>query len=110
MIGYLSPALFTLGIFSSVTFAAEPVSPLLKSCEHPVGTSAQEICDASKKETAKEFPAMIKKIINTMLFVAGIIAVIMIIVGGIRYTVSNGESAQIKTAKDTITYSVIGLV
>jgi multisubunit Na+/H+ antiporter MnhB subunit len=34
----------------------------------------------------------------------------MIIIGGIRYTTSNGESSQIKSAKDTIMYAVIGLV
>jgi hypothetical protein len=34
----------------------------------------------------------------------------MIIVGGIRYTTSNGDSGRIKAAKDTITYAVVGLV
>jgi multisubunit Na+/H+ antiporter MnhB subunit len=38
------------------------------------------------------------------------IAVIMIVIGGIRYTTSNGDSSQVKSAKDTIMYAVIGLV
>ncbi|HET6746689.1 MAG TPA: hypothetical protein VFH06_01130 [Candidatus Saccharimonadales bacterium] len=53
---------------------------------------------------------MITIVINILLFVVGIIAVIMIIVGGIRYTLSNGNASQVKEAKDTILYSVIGLV
>jgi mannose/fructose/N-acetylgalactosamine-specific phosphotransferase system component IIB len=53
---------------------------------------------------------VIKQVIQVMLVVAGIIAVIMIIVGGIKYTTSNGDQAHVKSAKDTILYSVIGLV
>lgn len=45
------------------------------------------------------------------LFIAlGGIAVIMIIVGGIQYTTSQGESGAVQKAKNTIMYSVIGLV
>lgn len=42
--------------------------------------------------------------------ILGALAVIMIIVGGIRYTTSNGDASRIKAAKDTIMYSVVGLV
>jgi hypothetical protein len=52
----------------------------------------------------------IKTIVNIMLFLLGSIAVIMIIIGGIRYATSNGDSSQIKGAKDTILYAVIGLI
>lgn len=52
----------------------------------------------------------IKTIVNMMLFILGAIAVIMIIIGGIRYATSNGESSAVQSAKNTILYSVIGLV
>lgn len=52
----------------------------------------------------------IKDVINTLLFILGAIAVIMIVIGGIRYTLSNGDASSIKSAKDTILYAVIGLV
>jgi len=44
------------------------------------------------------------------LVVMGMVAVIMIVVGGVRYTTSNGDSSAIKSAKDTILYAVVGLV
>jgi hypothetical protein len=34
----------------------------------------------------------------------------MLIIGGIRYTVSNGDSAAVTSAKNTILYAVIGIV
>ena len=54
--------------------------------------------------------AVIKNIIQVLLIAGGVIAVIVIIVGGLRYMTSNGEQAQVKSAKDTILYAVIGLV
>jgi hypothetical protein len=53
---------------------------------------------------------MIEILINTLLIVLGMIAVVMIVIGGIRYTTSNGDSGSIKSAKDTILYAVIGLI
>ena len=49
-------------------------------------------------------------IINVILGAVGFIAVVMIIIGGISYTTSAGDSARVKKAKDTILYGVIGLV
>lgn len=73
-------------------------------------------CTDSNKDTAvckgKDETAgkLIQTIINILLFAIGAISVIMIIVGGIRYVLSNGNSSQINSAKDTVLYAVIGLV
>ena len=47
---------------------------------------------------------------NVAFFVAGALAVIMIIYGGIRYITAHGDEKQVKVAKDTIVYSVAGLI
>ena len=47
---------------------------------------------------------------KVLLFVIGAVSVIMLIIGGIRYTISQGDSAQVTSAKNTILYSIIGLV
>lgn len=60
--------------------------------------------------SGQQLEPQITQIINVLLFVIGVIAVIMIILGGIRYVLSNGDSAQINSAKNTVLYSVIGLV
>ncbi len=55
-------------------------------------------------------PAIIKTIVNILLFVIGAVAVIMIVVGGIKYVTSNGDSSAVTNAKNTIFYAVIGLI
>lgn len=49
-------------------------------------------------------------VVNVLLFIIGAICVIMLIWGGIRYTTSAGNSANVTAAKNTIMYAIIGLV
>ena len=53
---------------------------------------------------------VITTITNTLLFLVGALSVIMIIVGGFRYTVSGGNSANVTAAKNTIMYALVGLI
>lgn len=49
-------------------------------------------------------------VINIFSLVVGVAAVIMIIVGGLRYIISGGDSGNVQSAKNTILYAIIGLV
>lgn len=51
-----------------------------------------------------------KLAVNVMLFLIGAISVIMLIVGGIRYTISQGDQAAVTSAKNTILYSIVGII
>lgn len=51
-----------------------------------------------------------KTITNVLLFIIGAISVIMLIIGGIRYVVSGGDSGAVTSAKNTILYAIVGIV
>lgn len=51
-----------------------------------------------------------KVITNVLLFLIGAISVIMLIFGGIRYTVSGGDSNAVTAAKNTILYAIVGII
>lgn len=53
---------------------------------------------------------IITTITNILLFVAGALAVIMIIWGGLRYATSGGNSANVTAAKNTVLYAIVGLI
>ncbi len=57
-----------------------------------------------------DFTVLISRVTNILLFVAGAVAVIFIIVGGIQYSTSGGSEDKTRTAKSTITNAVIGLI
>ncbi len=52
----------------------------------------------------------VRRVVNMFLMVVALIAVIMLIIGGFRYIISQGESDQAEQAKNTILYAVIGLI
>ena len=51
-----------------------------------------------------------KQVTNTILYIVGIIAVVMLIIGGIKYVISGGDSKKVTDAKNTVLYAIIGLV
>ena len=59
---------------------------------------------------ANDINGIIQMIINAIIFVIGIVAVVMIIIGGINYATSQGDPSKVKKGKDTILYGIIGLV
>lgn len=50
------------------------------------------------------------KVANALTFIIGGASVIMIIIGGLRYVTSNGDAKQAAEGRQTILYSVIGVV
>lgn len=49
-------------------------------------------------------------LLNTVYIVAGLVAVIGIVMGGFWYVTSNGEADKVKRGKNAIIYSVVGVV
>ena len=54
--------------------------------------------------------SIVSTIINVVLFIVGILCVIMIIYSGIRYVISRGKTEEVKNAKDTLLYAIVGLI
>ena len=66
-------------------------------------------CSDASLGTAK-LNSLLTTIINIFSAVVGVIAVLMIIVGGLRYITSGGDSGKVSGAKTTIIYALVGLV
>lgn len=52
----------------------------------------------------------VRSVINIFSVVVGVVAVVMIIIGGFRYITSGGNDTGVTGAKNTILYAIIGLV
>jgi len=55
-------------------------------------------------------PCVFNVVITFALYLIGAISVLMLIIGGIRYTMSGGNDKSVTAAKNTILYAIIGLV
>lgn len=79
-------------------------------CATPAECAQNGVDQIDNTSSSTSVGDIIKTIVNVLLFILGAVAVIMIVIGGMRYTVSQGDSAAITSAKNTILYAVIGLV
>ena len=52
----------------------------------------------------------VKTILEAIIGILGLVCVVVIIMGGIQYMTSSGDSAKTQKAKNTILYAVIGLI
>ena len=101
--------LLSIGLILGVSFAATPLVSDSVSAQVNKGLDMTKTKDTESR-TIDGSDGLVKTVINIMLWVIGIISVIMIIIGGIRYATSNGDSNAVTGAKNTIMYAVIGLV
>lgn len=60
--------------------------------------------------TGNSIADIAKTAVNILSLIVGIIAVIMIIYGGLRYITSGGDSGSVGNAKNTLIYAIIGLI
>jgi hypothetical protein len=67
-------------------------------------------CNASANDAQSKINSLLTSVINIFSIVVGIIAVFMIIFGGLKYITSGGDSGNVSGAKNTIIYALIGLV
>ena len=65
---------------------------------------------ASDDSASGKVNGLITLVINIFSLVVGVVAVIMIIIGGLKYITSSGDSNNVTSAKNTILYAVVGLV
>jgi hypothetical protein len=57
-----------------------------------------------------EITKVVKSVIQILSVIAGIAAVIMLIIGGLRYITAGGDASGTASAKSTIIYALVGLV
>lgn len=105
-------------ILGSVFALAAVFSPLVASsvsaqtCDPSAGVQGGIDCSntGNTPQTLFGEGSIFTTIVNVLLFIIGAISVIMLIIGGIRYTTSAGDSGNVTAAKNTIMYALIGLV
>ena len=106
----------TIAAVAALALGAFNVSPALATeCDTSQGLkgAVAENCSKGSGQAKDLFTGdkpIVTTVINTMLFIVGILSVVMIIFAGIRYTTAHGDKNQVTSAKDTLIYAVVGLV
>ena len=101
------------GLLLSLSLLIMPATAFAAGCPQKAGDSKTEIlkginqtgngCDDSKITNS------INVIVQLLSWVAGVIAVIMIIVAGVRFMTSGGDAGKVASARSALIYAAIGL-
>lgn len=108
MIRRFRTALTALVVGIALVSAAAPVAnaiDLFPACTTG-GNGDTSVCKATGSDKVDSLAQNITKL---LLWAIGVVAVIMLVIGGFKYVTSNGDSNQIHSAKNTVLYAVIGL-
>ncbi|NTW61887.1 hypothetical protein HGB25_00505 [Candidatus Saccharibacteria bacterium] len=111
----LSGLLIVPALVMGVLLTTSLSQPTYAKCD---GTETTGICagakdakgDGQQEDLFKGSNPIFKNITNAALYIIGALSVIMLIWGGIRYTISMGDSKNVEAAKSTIMYAIIGVV
>ena len=100
---------FILAAFMALSVLFIPLNGALAT------SSGYKACDkmiqkSSLCSNGGDMKNIVSNVLRTLFFILGVLAVIMIIYAGIQYVISAGDSGKVTKAKNTIIYSVVGLV
>jgi hypothetical protein len=105
---------------SSLGLAFAIAVPVAAQTPTPSATPQQSICEGvglagggngcTEQPGGPTVEGIIKTVINLLSLIVGVVAVIMIIIGGLKYITSAGDAGKVSSAKNTLLYAIIGLV
>lgn len=83
---------------------------ILKDACDSASTSTTCKSAASKNDPLTGTDGTLDKVSNIIAVIAGIVAVVVIILSGFRYVTSGGDTQKIASAKNTLIGAIVGLV
>ena len=96
-------------LFTNIAILAAPNSVQAANvCNGNAPASVKKAagCSGNKNELQKNITNILKAVIGA----AGLVAVIFIVIGGVQYMTSAGDTSKVEKAKKTVLYALIGLI
>jgi hypothetical protein len=107
---YIAALLCAVCMFApSLPAAAAAVDVFHDACT-TAGASKSSACSNNGSNPLTGKTGLLSKITSIISYLAGISAVLLIIISGFMYVTANGDSSKLNTARTTIIYAVVGLI
>jgi Type IV secretion system pilin len=106
-IGLLTPVLATPASVGAVN--------VFQACTGNNGSNnganagSSDVC-AAKNSSSNPVIKALKVALEILSIIVGIAAVAMIIIGGIKLSMSSGDASAVKSGRDTVIYALIGVI
>lgn len=109
LLGFLMLPVGSLALPVQVHAATETISKQ-QACAglNQLQVGIQSDCD-NLEQKGNGVTRVVKAIVQILSWVVGIVAVIMILIAGLKYITSGGDSGKMGSAKSTLVYALVGL-
>jgi uncharacterized membrane protein len=120
---YLLGILLMIGVFLGLTLTPASAATDDEDAANTPTSAVDAVCaglgaaldpdgsgDCVDPEGSASVSNTVESVINLLSVVVGVAAVIMIIIGGLQYVMSGGDSGKVGNSKNTILYAVVGLI
>jgi type IV secretory pathway VirB2 component (pilin)/nitrogen fixation-related uncharacterized protein len=97
-------------VMQSALVSAQFEDATNEACEGLAIDSGESFIECNSSDNSSSIDSIISFALNTLSFIAGVIAVIMIIIAGIKFVTSGGDSGKVASARSSLLYAVVGLV
>lgn len=111
-------SLLLMGVLGStfvvpVPGASAVESPLDKFCAEVGDTEVCDLNEEEKRETDSQLlgsDGIVRRVINLISWLTGLLAALFLIIGGVKFATSGGDSDKVANAKRTVLYSLAGIL
>ena len=110
MINKIVIAVISLAIAASGLIGVPVFAATSDTVDCPDDLPNHELICASSAGGESKLINTVSNVLMAIYGIVGVLAVVMIVVGGVKYMTSQGDPGKIQSAKNTIMYSIIGLV
>lgn len=107
-LAFLLSTVFIAGFRQSAVFAQFDAATN-EACKG-LAVDSQEFIDCEEGKGGSGINDVLAVTLNILSFVAGVIAVIMMVVAGIKFITSQGDSGAVSSARNTVIYALVGIV
>lgn len=103
--------LMMISLFAPFAFSGSAAAvTIVPQCNGSLGSQDNSVCpDISTGRSTNPVINIVKAVIEVVSWVTGVASVILIIISGIRFVTSGGDSAKVASAKGAIINAIIGI-
>ncbi len=101
----MSALILTAALPRPIVYAQDAGDAVCDTLGQVTGNSCESV-----DESGVSIQNVVEGALNLLTFVAGMATVVMVIIAGVKYVTSQGDSAAIGNAKATLLYALVGIV
>lgn len=94
----------------ATSYAWDPFGPETVDCDSGGKQAKSAVCKDPGGDPLAGPDGLLIKLTNIVAYIAGIAAIIMIIISGINFMTASGDPAKVSSARSSLTNAIIGLV